>query len=367
MAKPKFAVIGAGCGGQTYAGHLASEGYDVSMYNRSQERINGLENTKTISLDGKLTQEGRITLATTNLEQAVEGRDVLVVVTPATGHNEISKNVTPYLHDGQVIVLSPGRTFGGLEFSNNIAQQRPDLDVTVCETNTLPYATRVTEPGKAKVFGVKNTVALAALPNHRTGEVVETLNEFYPAFAPAESFLETGVGNIGAVFHPTILLLNYDKIQKGEPFEFYTEGASRKVVEHMEGVDNERQEIARKLGVKIPTLSEWLVDRYGLKQKGLYEMLKNNPVYAGIMAPTTTDHRYIHEDVSTGLVPLSLTAEAMGIQTPYMDSLINTANSINQTDYWKKGRTLEKMGLDKNHVVEQLKEIVSKRDCRRAA
>jgi len=367
MKKPKFAVIGAGCGGQTYAGHLASEGYDVNLYNRSPERVRRLKDTKTIALDGRLNQTGTMTTVTTNLEQAVEGRDILMVVIPATGHEEISKTVTPYLSDRQIIVLSPGRTFGGLEFSNNIAQQRPDLDVTVCETNTLPYATRVVEPGKAKVFGVKNTVALAALPNHRTTEVVEILNKFYQAFAPAENFLETSVGNIGAVFHPTIMILNYDKIQRGEPFEFYTEGASKAVVEHMEGVDNERQEIAKKLGVKIPTLSEWLGDRYGLEQKGLYEMLRGNQVYAGIMAPTTMDHRYIHEDISTGLVPLSLTAGAMGIKTPYMDFLIDAAKGINNIDYWQTGRTLGKMGLDETNIVEQLKEIVSERGCRRIA
>ena len=358
MKKPKFAVIGAGCGGQTFAGHLASEGYDVALYNRSPEKLGNLNEEKKISLEGVLNQEGNINIATTNLEEAVKDRDIIMVVTTATGHEEISKNMAPYLKDGQTIILNPGRTFGVLEFLNNIYQQRPNLDVTVGEANTLLYATRVTEPGKANVLGIKDEVSLSTLPNHKTQEVVDQLNEFYPSFRASENFLETSVGNIGAVFHPSIMLLNHDKIKNNEPFEFYTEGASEYVAGFMKEIDKERQQIAKKLRTTIPTLEEWLGSRYNLEQKELHLMLKENPAYQGIMAPTTMDHRYIFEDVPTGLVPLALTAKSLGIDTPYMDFLINYSSQLHNTNYWEKGRTLKKMGLNKDYITEQLGEII---------
>ena len=36
---PKFAVIGAGNGGQATAAHLALMGFEVNLYNRGKERI----------------------------------------------------------------------------------------------------------------------------------------------------------------------------------------------------------------------------------------------------------------------------------------------------------------------------------------
>jgi len=34
----------------------------------------------------------------------------------------------------------------------------------------------------------------------------------------------------------------------------------------------------------------------------------------------------------------------LGVDTPIIDGLINVASLINETDYWKKGWTLERMG-----------------------
>jgi opine dehydrogenase len=36
----------------------------------------------------------------------------------------------------------------------------------------------------------------------------------------------------------------------------------------------------------------------------------------------------------------------LGVDTPIIDSLIHVASLINETDYWKKGWSLEKMGIE---------------------
>lgn len=38
QTKPKFAVLGAGHGGMAMAGHLGIMGFDVRMYNRTEEQ-----------------------------------------------------------------------------------------------------------------------------------------------------------------------------------------------------------------------------------------------------------------------------------------------------------------------------------------
>jgi opine dehydrogenase len=64
-----------------------------------------------------------------------------------------------------------------------------------------------------------------------------------------------------------------------------------------------------------------------------------------IKAPPTLDHRYLHEDVGYGLVPIAAFGRAIGIVTPVIDGLISVASAMNGVDYRREGLTLEKMGL----------------------
>jgi len=46
----------------------------------------------------------------------------------------------------------------------------------------------------------------------------------------------------------------------------------------------------------------------------------------------------VEEEVGYGLVPMALIGNII-------DALINLASEANQVDYWRQGRTLEKMGI----------------------
>jgi opine dehydrogenase len=57
------------------------------------------------------------------------------------------------------------------------------------------------------------------------------------------------------------------------------------------------------------------------------------------------NHRYIFEDVPMSLVPIAAFGQAYGVSVRGMDSIIRMACIINRTDYWRRGRTLNKMGI----------------------
>jgi opine dehydrogenase len=356
--RPRFAVLGAGCGGQTFAGRIASLGYEVSLYNRTRSRLGQLPTDGYIRLEGAIEAEGTIVRATNNIGEAVQNSDVLLVATTALGHKDIARTATPYLKDGQVIVLNPSRTFGALEVANEIYSRRPELDVVICEANTLAYACRVLSPGHAKVHGVKSEVALAALRPEKTDYALELLTPVFPNMRKAENILETSLGNIGAIFHPTITLFNSSRINAGEQFEFYREGVDETVAEFMKAVDAERMAIASRLDTRIPTLEEWLSSRYSIEGDDLMHLLHNNPSYEGLFAPNTVIHRYLLEDVPTGLVPLSLVGKALDIETPNMDTLISRANEATGMDLAGRGRTLERLGLVGGNIQELLMDFI---------
>ncbi|MHA1954584.1 MAG: NAD/NADP octopine/nopaline dehydrogenase family protein [Candidatus Heimdallarchaeaceae archaeon] len=352
-----IAVLGAGCGGQAIAGFLASKGNKVNLYNRSPERIRLLLNKKEIQLQGEIQSVGELNLVTTDISKAVKDTDLIMVVTTATGHYDIANALAPCLQSGQTIVLNPGRTFGSLEFMKTLIDGGLEADVNVAEANTLIYATRIIKPGLSDIKGIKKTISLSVLPNHRTSYVVSLLKENYPQFNAVDNLLITSLGNIGAVFHPTITLLNRERIRKKEPFDFYREGATREVVEYMEQVDNERRNIARKFGVEVQSLREWLCERYGLQQKNLYDALHQNPFYEGLSAPKSFDMRYLTEDIPTGLVPFSELAKTVGVDTYHIDNLINMASKELRIDFRGEGRNLYRLGLNAETIFEDLEKI----------
>ena len=121
-ARPKFAVIGAGHGGTAMAGHLSLLGVDVSLYNRGIERIRAIQESGGLEIVSGMESipHGFATLniVTTNIEEAIKGREVLMVVVPANGHRFIAEQLAPFLVDNQMVVLNPGRTGGALEVLN---------------------------------------------------------------------------------------------------------------------------------------------------------------------------------------------------------------------------------------------------------
>jgi opine dehydrogenase len=73
--------------------------------------------------------------------------------------------------------------------------------------------------------------------------------------------------------------------------------------------------------------------------------MHDNPGYTGIMAPRSLRHRYIFEDVPFSLVPLAELGRRFGVNVWAIDSMIRLSCVLHRTDYFYRGRTLERMGL----------------------
>ena len=76
------------------------------------------------------------------------------------------------------------------------------------------------------------------------------------------------------------------------------------------------------------------------------EAVGGNPAYVGIKAPNTLDHRYLLEDVPTGLIPLIELGEAAGLAVPTLKSLVDTCRITLGGEPWQGQRTLDVLGLD---------------------
>jgi opine dehydrogenase len=345
----RFTVIGAGHGGKGMAAHLALKGFPVSLYNRTPENISvikargGIELT---SFEGGPHGFGELVLATSDMAEALDNADVVMVVVPSTAHADIARVVAPHLQNGQIVVMNPGRTGGALEFAQSLRMRGCEVDVTIAETETLIYASRSEGPALAKIFGIKESVPIAALPATRTPKILRVFSEVYPQFIDGVSVLHTGLNNMGAIFHPALTLLNAARIEStGGEFQFYIDGVSRSVARLLEVLDRERVTVASALGIRARTALEWLNMAYNATGTDLYEAIHNQSGYYGIQAPATLNHRYITEDIPMSLVPIAALGQRYGVSVRGMDSIICLACIVHRTDYWRRGRTPEKLGI----------------------
>jgi opine dehydrogenase len=326
-------------------------GFDVNLYNRTPERLSAIQQRGCIQvLTGGACDmpagDAPIYLATSDIRQALEAADIVMVVVPATAHASVAETCAPYLTPGQFVVLHPGRTGGALEFDHILQEHGIHDEVVVAEAQTLLYACRVINPGQVRVFGIKNSVPVAAIPGHRTPDVVAALRPALPQYVPGDNVMKTSLDNIGAIFHPAVTALNCGRIEstRGD-FEFYIDGISRATAMVLEAIDKERIAVAHALGFHCMSAREWLYIAYGAAGSTLFDAIRANQGYYGIKAPHSIDTRYIWEDVPMSLVPIASLGGLMCLPCTSIRATIHLAGLMHGRDYWAEGRTVEKIGL----------------------
>jgi opine dehydrogenase len=361
-----YAVVGAGHGGKAMAAHLALLGCQVTLYNRTPERVAAIKARGGIDLENSEGPRGfgRIACVTSDMQEALADADLVMVVVPSSAHVDIARAAAPCLRDGQIVVLHPGRTLGAIEFDKTLRDHGCRADVTVAEAETFIYASRSDGPAQARIFRIKEAVPVAALPATRTPCVLEALMPAYPQYIDGISVLHTGLNNMGAIFHPALTLLNAGRIESTHgDYQFYIDGVTPSVARVLEALDRERVTVAASLGLRGRTALEWLKLAYDADGEDLNEAIHNQPGYYGIKAPSTLNHRYIFEDVPMSLVPIAALGQRFGVSVRAMDAIIRLACVVHRTDYWRRGRTLEKLGIDNLSVGELTQFVMEGERC----
>lgn len=342
----KIAIIGAGNGGQAMAGHLSILGHKVSLYDIDAPKIEALKNLGGIKLEGCLQGYGKIATITTDIQLAIEGADIIMVTTVANAHRSVAKALAPHLVDEQIVVLSPGRTCGALVFKQTLKREGCIKHIYLGEAQTLVYACRVIANGHVHIIGIKDEVLLSGLPAKDTDYILETLEPIFPCFQKAENVLRTSLENIGAMFHPCVLLFNAATIERNEMFWFYRD-MTEQVAEFIEKFDAERLAVGKAYGVNLIGVREWIQFAYkGTKGATLRERMRNNPAYFDIKSPSTIFTRQLTEDIPTGVLPIMELGRAAGVDTPLLQSMVYICEALLSMDLHTNGRTLNNLGLE---------------------
>jgi len=357
------AVLGSGNGGCAVAFDFAAHGHQVSLFDfeRFSENVRSIQDRGGIYAEGELNGFAPVAYAGHDIAQAISGANVVFAVGPAYSTKPFALECRPHLKPEQVVVVCPSSCGGSIEFKNGAGLNIRDESILVAETSTLPYAVRVTEPGKIKVFlKLHGGIFLAALPAKNTLLVLERLREVYPAMEAAENVLQTSLQNGNPVIHPAVSLLNAALIERTQgDFFFYEQGVTSAVGRLMEAIDQERIAIGRKLGIDIVPDPK-LGCQQGYMRIADYDAgYATAPGFKGIKAQKMLDNRYLHEDVGYGLVFMKDLADQLGVDTPNISAVIRLASVVMNRDYLDEApRTMHGLGLS-GHTVDQLNEILT--------
>lgn len=342
----KIAVLGAGNGGQAIAGFLSLSGYDVSLYDIDNCKIDELQLKRGIQLEGRICGFGKIGCITSDIKAAVRGAGIIMITTVANAHRAVAKSLAPYVEEGQVIILNPGRTCGALVFKQTLSEFGCEKRYYLGEAQTLVYACRVVENGRVNIIGIKDEVLLSGLPAADTDYILGKIKPIFQSFIKCDNVLRTSLENIGAIFHPCVLLFNAATIERNEVFWFYRD-MTEQVAEFIEKFDAERLAVGKAYGIDLLCVKDWIKFAYkDTEGETLCDRMRNNPAYHDIKSPSTIFTRQLTEDVPTGVLPIMQLGKAADVETPLLESMIHICEALLNMDLHSQGRSLKNLGLE---------------------
>ncbi|MHA1137628.1 MAG: NAD/NADP octopine/nopaline dehydrogenase family protein [Candidatus Thorarchaeota archaeon] len=343
----RVAVIGAGHAGRGLAGYLSIHGLDVSLYNRTIANVKRISKEGGIKVQGLFETFANLSLVTDDIAKAIEDRDILIIIVPAQAHTFIANSMVPHLESGQTILLMPGRTGGALEFARILKPQSHSNDILLGEAQTFSFVSRITGPDSVLISKVKNSTKVSAFPALHNRRFMRSLRRLPITFHMADDVMETSLDNVGAMLHPTPTILCAGLLESKEGgYNHYHDAISESVGRLVERMDAERISVSREFISQPVSLLEWLKSTYDAEGTSLRECLRSIDAYDDVGSPSSLNHRYVLEDVPTGLVPISYLGRLAGVETPAIDAVINMACQLYEFDFWTSGRNLGSLGLE---------------------
>lgn len=349
MKKPIFTVCGAGRAGASIAADMALMGYKVKLFELEQFRqsIEPILERGGIELSGK-TQSGKTGLAkldkvTTDPEVAVKDADVIMICSPAFGHEAFFKAIAPHLEQGQSVIVNTGY-WASLRIADMLMEEGFLDKIFLAEANIFPYLSDKTGY-QAHIFNIKQDIQLATFPGKNGDKLFKLVRMVYPQYRRVPNVLWTNFAPGNPSVHATLLLpiagLPFDRFKGCKLYGEATVCGARLV----DAFDKERLKVAKALGCEVKTAFEWAKEAYGYTGRDIAEAFRKSP-HADRYIPSERIAAVVSEDIEYFYVPLSEIGRSLNIPTPVTNSIIEVMGVMLGTNYWERGVTLKQLGFE---------------------
>ncbi|MBI2370190.1 MAG: NAD/NADP octopine/nopaline dehydrogenase family protein [Deltaproteobacteria bacterium] len=347
MSVAPLAVLGGGNGAHAMAAELALAGHRVRLcehpafaraFQPTFER-GAIEFIR----DGRAAT-APLELATTDLEAALEGVELIHVVIPTTGHEALFDALLPRLRQGMAVVVWAGR-LGALRLASRLRQARPGVEMTVGETNTLPYGTRLTGPARVEIFFTARRLFVGGWPGKATALLLGRLRPLFPGMQAVPHALAAALSNPAVTVYAAGTLLNVGRIEfTGGEFYIFREGITPAVSRVIRALHGELERLAAALGFALPQYAE---AEFGppLSLEGVEFQGSGLESFARLKGPTEVRHRYLLENVRDCLVPLVELGGLLDVAMPVARAFIHLGSVLCGEPFLVTGHHIADLGL----------------------
>ena len=357
LALSKVAVLGGGPDACLLAALCLAENAEVTLFSAYGAELNQLRQSGGISLRGvgpvgsyQIDRKGAPSIKTTaELDSAITDADVIFLTGPIHKQRTYAMVLATHLSDGQVVVLAPGRSLGALETAWHLRIGGCTADVTIVETQGLPYW--YDAKGVQFTLSHVDKVYAATLPSGRT-DVISRLQRYLPNIQAADSVLWSGFADGSALVEVPALLLNGPAMSHGgvkipmggqalpENYTFRSLiGTEQRAV--IEKLAAERHAVASAFGLRnLPSTDNWIDIHAGADRGDA-----SRPVPDQVQSQTL-----LRDGVIGSLVPLLSAARLTGLDVPMTQSMVTLAASILGADVAAAGRRLDTIGIVESDI-----------------
>jgi opine dehydrogenase len=397
LKEKPIAVLGAGAVGKAVASDCALAGAKVRICDLppfAEKTLFGAKD-RGITLYGQqlnlygFERSGRATFdrVTTRVAEAVEGAGLVILTTPSIGHRPFFEQLVPALEDGMFVHIIPDN-YGTLLLRKLMREAGCKKKVVIGGWSSAPYGCRVDIKGgvvmpRIRAYYRAITLRGASLPGTDQDEFLAS-SRFIGAFdaitggdgaVGGNTVMDIGFSNVNPVLHcPGVILgvgvmENWGVIYGDEKTDFsiYSHAYCPSISRVQYAFYQEQCRLAEAMGVGIqPYDKEDFFSRenvLGLEYMGPDYKIPfeaHDTIQYGT-GPFTIQNRYITEDIPVGCHVYHELGKKFGVPTPTVDSLINLAGIMAETDFYATGYTLDYLGighLDKAEMLNYLNEGV---------
>ena len=396
-----IAILGAGACGKAQAGDCALGGAITRICDLppfAEKTLFGIKEQGLKFFGEQLNLYGfersgvaQFDKVTTDVAEAVKGAGIVIVTTPSIGHRPFFEQLVPALEDGMVIHIFPDN-YGSLLLRKMMREAGCTKKVIIGGWSSAPYGSRVEIKGgvvlpKVRAYYRAITLRGAALPTTDQDDFLES-TKYIPSMdaitkgdgvVGGETVMDTGFSNVNPVLHcpGTILgvgvMENWGVIYGENKYDFsiYSHAYCPSISQVQYTLYQEQCKLAAAMGVGIQAFDK----RQFFSRENIlgpeymgpdYEIPFDQQDYIQFgTGPHTINNRYITEDIPVGCHVYHELGKKFGVKTPVVDSMINLANAMLETDFYESGYSLEYLGIghmDKDEMLQYLHEGVYKEE-----
>jgi hypothetical protein len=347
----RIAVLGGGVDARLIAALALSKNCDVTLFSAYGNELELLRASSGISLRGagpvgsyQVDQGASSVTLTAELDAAVADAQAIFLTGPIHKQRTYAMVLADHLKDGQVLVIAPGRSLGAVEAAWMLRLGGCRADVTLVETQGLPYW--YAAQGTSLTLTPRVNVAAATLPRGRD-DAIASLGHILPNLNTCESVLASGFTDLSAAVEIPALIMGGAGLASGgftvpmggtplpenETFAALIGADQMRLIQTLA---EERKAIAQAFGIRgLPDIETWISDYTGAAKGEDTRPIPNHE----------TARHMLRDGVIGSLVPLCSAAQLAGIAAPQTQAMISLTGAILDADVAASGRRLEMMGI----------------------